>query len=51
LGLSKVTIVKNVWYKYVVMVMQWCGSILCQVHSDVYAVRSAVHTAYTSLWT
>ena len=23
------------------MVMQWCGSILCQVHSDEYAVCTA----------
>jgi hypothetical protein len=30
------------------MDMHWCGSILCQVHSDVYA---ALNTTYTSLWT
>ena len=28
--------------------MQWCGSILCQVHSDVYAVAIAQLTQYAA---
>ena len=31
------------------MYMQWCGSILCQVHSDVYAVCTA-HNIYITMY-